>query len=275
MSIWQRLVGKKAFELPPDSPPPQPQPKKIGVAFGGGGMKGTAHIGVLKVLAEYGVPIHMVAGTSIGSAVAALYASGYDWKMMQRVFLEFDIDSLIKVRPSRMGLIPAPGYTEVVRACTKNRRIEDMDIPLKIVAVDLVSRKKIVFDRGDTALAVRASSAVPGVFTPVQMGEMMLVDGYVLDNCPGGVVRDMGADVVIAVSLHTPDTSKPANMLEIVNRSLDIAAVSYQQIDADLVLRPVTEHRSFLDREALGACLALGEECARRHIEEIIALTKG
>ncbi len=275
MNVWDKLRGKRNIPLPPAAPAQPRKEKKIGLALGGGGLKGTAHIGVLKVLAEYDIPIHMVAGTSVGSAIAALYAAGYDWKMMYRLFTEFDIDGLIKVRPSRMGLVPASGYTDLIRACTKNRRIEEMDIPLKIVAVDLVSRKKIVFDRGDTALAVRASSAVPGVFTPVPMGDMLLVDGYVLDNCPGGVVREMGADVVIAVSLHTPDTSTPGNMLEIVNRALDIAAVSYQQIDGDIVLKPITAYKNFLNKEVMGECFALGEECARRQIDDIIKLTKG
>ncbi len=248
------------------------QRKKVGVAFGGGGLKGSAHVGVLQVLAEHNIPIDFVAGTSIGAAVAALYASGYDWKMLDFLFNEYDIDSALKVRPNRKGLIPADKYTDMIRTCTKRKRIEEMDIPLKIVAVDLISWKKIIFDRGDTALAVRASSAIPGIFTPVPMGDMLLVDGYILDNCPGDVVRAMGADVVIAISLYAPDKSEPGNILDIVHRSLDIATSSFQEIDADIVLRPIQRHIKSLDKSGLAECRAWGEQCAREHIEEIIEL---
>ena len=246
----------------------------IGVAFGGGALKGTAHIGVLKVLAEYGIPIDMVAGTSIGSAIAAMYASGMDWQQMHQAFFTSDIDSLVKVRPSRMGMIPADGYQAMVRAITGGRRLEDMSIPCGIVAVDLVSRKKIVFQRGDTGLAVRASSAIPGIFTPVLLNGMVLVDGYVLDNCPGDVLREMGADIVIAIDLAYPDSSTPSNMLDIVSRSLSISAAEFQVIDADIILQPIDDHKKFLDKQALQECYELGEACAREHIEEILSLLR-
>ena len=246
--------------------------KKVGVAFGGGGLKGSAHVGVLKVLTEHGIPIDYVAGTSIGSAVAALYASGYDWKMMDILFNEYDIESTLKVRPNRKGLIPADKYTDLIHTCTKGKRIEEMDIPLKIIAVDLISRKKIIFDRGDTALAVRASSSLPGIFTPVKIGDMLLVDGYILDNCPGDVVRAMGADIVIAISLYAPDDAVPTNILDIVNRSLDIATSSFQEIDGDIILRPIPRHVESLKTESIALCRRWGEECAEKHIDEIIEL---
>lgn len=269
MGFFKR--NPKTIELPVKEKPR----KKVGVAFGGGGFKGAAHVGVLKVLEEYKVPIDMAAGTSIGSAIAALYGSGLNAQQMQLLFEHFDIESLIRVRPSRKGLIPADGYIDFIRTCTKGRRIEEMRIPIKLVAVDLISRKRILFDAGDTAIAVRASSAVPGIFTPVEMGNMVLVDGYVLDNCPGNVVRGMGADVVIAISLHTPDFSKPKNMLDVVNRAMDIAASAYQQIDADIVLSPINEYMDFLDTSAIAKCFELGEACARAQIDNILKLIEG
>ena len=268
------------FDFMKSKPLPAPQAlveqkrKTVGVAFGGGGLRGTAHVGVLKVLTEYGVPIDMVAGTSIGSAIGALYASGYDWKMIKFLFDNFDIESLLKVRPTRAGLIPADGYTALIRTCTRRKQIEEMEIPLKIVAVDLVSYKRILFDRGDTAAAVRASSAIPGVFTPVTMGDMVLVDGFVLDNCPGDVVREMGADVVIAISLHAPDHSPPQNIVDIVNRSLDVAATAFQDIDADILLEPISHHMGSLNVNAMEECFRLGEQCAKEHIEEILEIIK-
>lgn len=244
----------------------------VGVAFGGGALKGTAHIGVMKVLAEHDISVDMVAGTSIGSAIAAMYASGLDWQQMYDAFFGCDIDSLVRVRPSRMGMIPADGYRDMVRAVTGGKRLEELGLPCGIVAVDLVSRKKIVFRRGDTGLAVRASSAIPGVFTPVQLNGMVLVDGYVLDNCPGDVVRQMGADIVIAIDLAYPDNSVPTNMLDVVSRSLSIAAAEFQTIDADVLLQPIDGYKKFMDKQALQECYLLGETCARQHIDEILAL---
>jgi NTE family protein len=246
------------------------QHKTVGLALGGGGMKGTAHIGVLKVLAEYGVRIDMVAGTSIGAAVAALYASGYDWKMMKNLYDFYDIPSLIRLRPTRRGLITANEYTDFIRLCTKGKRLEEMDIPIKLTAVDLVSGRLILFSRGDTAIAVRASSSIPGVFTPVEMGDMMLVDGGLFKNCPGDVVRDMGADVVISVDLYVTRESAQKNIFEVVARSLDIAARSYQQIDGDIILQPISSYVFTLNPDIMQACFEMGEQCAREHIDEIL-----
>ena len=264
---------KHSFSTPKKAEPVKKR-KKVGIAFGGGGLKGTAHVGMLKVFAEYNIPIDMVAGTSIGSAIAALYGAGYDWQMMKKLFEGLDIESLIKIHPTRRGLIPATGYTEMLRLCTKGLRIEELRIPVKIVAVDLISRKKIIFSSGDTATAVRASSAIPGVFTPVIMGDMVLVDGYVLDNCPGGVVRDMGADVVIACNLAAPRTDMPANMLDVVERSLDIAASAYQKIDADIILEPIEQYMDSLDVNGMRECYERGMKCAYEHIDEILELIK-
>lgn len=246
--------------------------KKLGLAFGGGALKGSAHIGVLKVLSEYGISADFVAGTSIGAAIAAMYASGMDWQEMHRAFFTSDIDSLLKVRPSRMGMIPAEGYRDMIRAFTDGRRLEEMNIPCGLVAVDLISREKVVFRRGDTGLAVRASSAIPGIFTPVSLNGMVLVDGYVLDNCPGDVAREMGADVVVAIDLAFPEQEAPSNMLDVVSRSLSISAAEFQKIDADILLRPIDAHKKFMDKDALQECFELGEACARQHIEEILAL---
>ena len=248
------------------------QQAKLGIAFGGGGFKGAAHVGVLKVLGEYGIKPDMVAGTSIGSAVAALYASGYTWQMMETLLCQFDLDAMMKVRPSKSGLIPATGYTELIHTCVKGKKIEEMDIPLKIVAVDLVSWKKVVFDKGDTATAVRASSALPGVFTPVKMGDMLLADGYLLDICPVTVVREMGADIVLAVSLFSPNYSVPKNMVEIISRAIDIATSANKNVDADWLIEPITSYVSSLDTKIIPQCIELGEQAARNSIESLLAL---
>jgi len=244
----------------------------IGVAFGGGGLKGSAHIGVLQAFEENNIPIDYVAGTSIGSAIAALYASGYDWRKMDILFNEFNLDSLLKVRPSRLGMVPATGYTELIRTCVKGKLIEEMDIPLKIIAVDLVNWNKIIFDKGDAASAVRASSAVPGVFTPVKMGKMLLTDGGVLDNCPTGVVRDMGADIVIGIDLFSPSHNEPKTFIDVIIRALDISSSVRDPLKADIILEPMCEHVGILDKRSIGLCRQMGLVEAREKMNEIKAL---
>ena len=272
MGLFADLFGsRKKMATVPAAPKPK-VPPKIGLALGGGGFKGAAHIGVLKVLAELGIKIDYIAGTSVGSAVAALHASGCPLSDMEALLMDDGLAKMFKLRPGRRGLIPGTAYTERVREMTRGRRIEEMDIPLRIIAVDLLSWNKVVFSEGDAALAVRASSAVPAVFTPVELNGMLLADGYLLDNCPGGVVRDMGADIVIAVSLSTPSYGDPGGLLGIVNRSLNIATSGHQVIDADIILRPIKEASDMLDDSHMQEHFRLGEEVTRAHIDEIKAL---
>ncbi len=272
MAFWQNLFKKQEAIIPKASPQIMPSPPKIGIAFGGGGFKGAAHIGVLKVLAEHGIKADMVAGTSIGSAVAALYASGYSWDMIELIFKKIDIESLVKLRPGRKGLISGHGYAELIHTCTKGKKIEQMDIPLKIVAVDLISWQKVVFDQGDTAIAVKASSAIPGVFNPVKYKDMLLVDGFLLDNCPADIVRAMGADIVLAIDLSSPDYREPNNMIDIITRSLEIATAANSQIEADLILKPIPYFMEMLKADKITEAMDLGEQAAKEHIEELLAI---
>ena len=268
MSFWKNII--KPRELKVKEPPPAPRQPKIGLAFGGGGFKGAAHVGVLKVLDEYGIKPDMVAGTSIGAAVAALLASGYTWQMMEKLLRQFDLDAIMKVRPRKSGLIPATGYAELIHTCVNGKKIEEMDIPLKIVAVDLVSWKKVVFDKGETAQAVRASSAIPGIFTPVKMGEMLLADGFLLDACPSGVVRDMGADIVLGVSLFAPNYSAPRHMIDIIHRSLEIATAANRSNEADWLLEPIPHYMEALNSKVIPQCIELGEQAARANIGSLL-----
>ena len=270
MSFLWNII--KPRELTVKVPSLHPRKPKVGIAFGGGGFKGGAHVGVLKVLDEYGIKPDMVAGTSIGSAVAALLASGYSWQMMETLLCQFDLDAMMKVRPSRSGLIPANEYAELIHTCVKGKKIEEMDIPLKIVAVDLVSWKKVIFDKGETALAVRASSAIPGVFTPVKMGDMLLADGFLLDVCPTQVVREMGADIVLAISLFSPNHSVPQNMVGIIYRAIDIATAANRHIEADWLVEPIPHYLDGLSAKVIPQCIELGEQSARANIQSLLTL---
>jgi NTE family protein len=245
---------------------------KIGLALGGGSVRGGAHVGVLKVFSKYGIKVNMIAGTSVGSFVGALFACGYGWQEMEALMKSLNMESLFRVRPNRMGLIPATPYLELAALCTKNANIEDTLIPLRIVAVDVIKWRKIVFSEGNIAHAIRASSAVPGIFTPVKKGDMLLADGFLLDNVPGGVVRDMGADIVIAVDLSAPVYDEPRNIGEMIYRSIEIMAWGNQSIDADFIIKPIVKPIKITDMKMLIPAMEMGERVAEAAAPEILRL---
>lgn len=203
---------------------------KVGLALGGGGVKGYAHIGVLRALDHIGLTVDYLSGSSIGAAVAAVYASGHSPdtiadlmdKVTEKAFrVTLPTRSLLSNAGLRAGLIQIGGQI----------RFEDLLIPLGVVAADIVSGEEIVFRSGLLWPAVLASFAIPGMYPPQRMGTRLLVDGGVLNPVPGDVAADMGADVVIAVKLASrsnqtqPDaksTTEMPSILETINRTREI-----------------------------------------------------
>jgi NTE family protein len=189
--------------------------KKIGLALGSGGARGLAHLGVIRALREAGLDADMVAGTSMGALVGMGLAAGrldemrevvlhLDWKQALHYFVE--------ARIPRSGLIDGARVLEFIRRHSRDRRIEELDIPCAAVATDLASGGEVILDRGETAGAIRASIAVPGLFTPVHLGGRLLVDGGLVNPLPVNVARRLGADVVIAVDVAHFEPLTPAQM---------------------------------------------------------------
>ena len=202
-----------AIQLPtePISPitvaPPKPQrPPRIGLALGGGAARGFAHIGVIQVLEENGIKPDMVVGTSAGSLVATLYASGRSGAELASLALAMDESTITDWSFPGRGLIRGEALARYVREQTGGRGIEQMKMPLGVVATDLDNGQAILFQRGDPGTAVRASSAVPAVFQPVRIGAREYVDGGLAAPVPVSFARQMGAELVIAVDISaTPD----------------------------------------------------------------------
>lgn len=189
-------------------------PKKIGLALGSGGARGWAHLGVLRRLRELGIRPYCVAGTSIGSIAGALFltqteevmaelASHLDWKRVAQMFFEVGIP--------RSGLISGKNMIHFLKDVIPARSFSDLPVPFAAVATDLASGKEYVFDKGDLFRAIRASVAIPGMFTPVRYQKMQLVDGGLLNPLPVDICRKMGADYVIGVdvNLRLPETVIP------------------------------------------------------------------
>ncbi len=237
--------------IPPQPPvvvtPPVAVPKRpprLGLALGGGAARGFAHVGVIQALEAAGIRPDLVVGTSAGSLVAAIYASGKTGAQLQQVaetmeeaaFTDWTLPIFSR------GMLRGDALARYVNGEVGNKLIENMALPLGIVATDLNSGQGMLFQRGDTGAAVRASSAVPAVFQPVRISGRDYVDGGLVSPVPVRQARQMGAELVIAVDISSAPESNPAgDTLQILLQTFAIMGKSintYELRDADLVVRP-------------------------------------
>lgn len=252
---------------PVAAPTPPPKPPRIGLALGGGAARGFAHIGVIQVLEEAGFKPDLVVGTSAGSLVAALYASGRNGAELAAAAQTMDESAITDWSFPGRGLIRGEALARFVREQTGQRPIEAMRLPLGIVATDLDSGQPILFQRGDVGVAVRASSAVPAVFRPVRIGEREYVDGGLVSPVPVRFARQMGAELVVAVDISTPPdgnpTGDPFHLLlqtfAIMGRSIN----HFELRDADIVVRPKLTGVSGADFTARQRAITAGREAAQ------------
>ena len=178
-----------------------PSPPTTGLALGGGGVKGMAHVGVLAALTARGLRFDRVAGTSIGALVGAFYAAGFAPETVHRLLLEVPLSGLFALRLDARALVGVEPMRGFLREHLGDARIEDLEIPLSVVCTDLETGERVCLERGDVVEAVMASSAVPGVFAPVRLDGRVLVDGGLTDNLPVSVLRERGCERVVAVRL--------------------------------------------------------------------------
>ena len=179
-------------------------PKKIGLALGSGSARGWAHIGVIRALEDAGIKLDYVAGTSIGALVGAVYASG-NIDSLEEVVLKLDWKQIVyffDVVFPKSGLIDGNKVANFVRTHVKEINIEELTLPFRAISTNLATGSEVVIEKGDIIEAVRASISVPGIFTPVRKNGTLLVDGGLVNPVPVSVVREMGADFVIAVDLN-------------------------------------------------------------------------
>jgi NTE family protein len=258
--------------LPP-TPVAAPVPPRIGLALGGGAARGFAHIGVIQVLEEQGIKVDLVAGTSAGSLVAALYASGLSGREMATLAEGMDEGAITDWAFPTRGLIRGEALARYVREKTGAKQIEQMKLPLGIVATDLSDGSGILFRRGDTGAAVRASSSVPAVFQPVKIGNREYVDGGLVAPVPVRYARQMGADLVIAVDITSPPEEKPGSdairmllqTFSIMGRSIN----NFELREADIVLRPKLDGVGSADFGARKRSVQAGREVALLMLAQI------
>jgi len=263
---------------PPKSPAvvlPPPRPPRIGLALGGGAARGFAHIGVIQVLEEAGIRPALVAGTSAGSLVAAMYAAGKTGLELGQLALTMDEGAITDWSYPTRGLIRGEALARYVREQTGGRTIEQMKLPLGIVATDLDSGAPILFQRGDTGAAVRASSAVPAVFQPVRIGSREYVDGGLVSPVPVRFARQMGAELVIAVDISSPpEGNATGDVMKMLLQTFAIMGRSINQFelrDAEVVLRPLLVGVASADFSARAKAVQAGREAALRALPDLKA----
>jgi len=257
--------------------------KKIGLALSGGGARGFAHIGVLKVLIENEIPIDMIAGTSAGSIVGGAYAAGMSIDEILAMAARVGYSNVMLPNAGLGGMFTNAPMGKFLRANFPVDRFEDMKLPFAATAFDLAASELVIcMDTGDLITSIRASCAVPGVFAPVRDADgRALVDGGVVSPLPVDVVGSMGADVVIGVDLLACGAAfrkESRTSIGIMIRSamalLQVAA-GHEGEHADLVIKPAIAHLRPDQIDKRDEFISLGEAVARERIEEIKKLIEG
>jgi NTE family protein len=245
------------------------------LALGGGAARGFAHVGVIQVLEEAGLKPDLVAGTSAGSLVAALYASGKSGAQLQQIALSMDEATFADwMLPFfGRGMLRGEALGRYVNAQVGARLIEDMALPLGIVATDLHTGEGILFRRGDTGQAVRASSAVPAVFQPVRISGRDYVDGGLVAPVPVRHAREMGAELVIAVDISSAPEGNPASdTLQVLLQTFAIMGKtinSYELRGADVLVRPALNGLKAADFATRGRAIEAGRAAMLAALAEL------
>lgn len=278
------ILAGCATSAPPSLPtaPVAPQPTpirrvKIGLVLGGGAARGFAHIGVIKALESQGIVPDLVVGTSAGSLVGAMYAAGNNGFALHKLALEMDeaaiSDWSVPFFAKSSGVLKGEALQDYVNKIVNNVPLEKLKIPFGAVATDLNSGLPILFQRGNTGIAVRASSAVPSIFQPVRIADHYYVDGGLVSPVPVRFAREMGADFVIAVNISVqPDYQLASSSLEVLLQTFAIMGQSINRHElkgADIVIQPSLGNMKGNDFNGRNLAILAGEQAAIGAMAEI------
>lgn len=265
--------------------------RHTGLSLGGGSLRGVAHIGVLKELAKQDISVTHAAGTSAGALIGGLLACGMKPKEMEQVLNGVSIRKHLDFRLRRKGWIKGDRIYKTLRKLTDGRHFSDLKIPFAVVCIDLLSGHPVVIRSGELAKALRASIAIPGIFSPVEMDGQLLVDGYIINNNPVDVVKEMGARYVTAVRIRSTEQKQPTQMFAYLSRYIAIA--SHLNTDrlvkeaADMLIDIDLHNIGRFDTKAFSRAIASGEEKTRKVLygeniekpphesEEVFAMPRG
>jgi NTE family protein len=246
--------------------------KKIGVAFGGGGARGLAHIGVVKALNDSGIEPVCISGTSVGSIIGALVAAGADWKDLRSSAQSINWADLVGLSWPELGLVKSEKMGAVIEELVSYRSFDELDIPFGCVATNLQTAEPVVFTEGDLGTAVRASCSVPLIFEPVEYDDRLLVDGGLVNQVPADVARSLGAEFVLGVELSADrtDNARAKNMLDVLFQSMNILMAGTTQSGsekADVVIAPDLHGFGYADLDRIDEAIEAGEKATHAALE--------
>jgi NTE family protein len=272
-SSLQPAVNSTANPAANPATKPAPPKPRIALVLGGGAARGFAHVGVIKVLEAQGIIPDVVVGTSAGSVVGALYAGGYSGFELQKLALEMDDAAISDWTLLGRGLLKGELLANYINKALNNRPIEKLNKPFAAVATDLRDGAPIAFRSGNTGLAVRASSAVPGVFEPVKIGGHEYVDGGLVSPVPVKIARSLGVDLVIAVDISArPRSTAMDGLFDVLLQTVTIMTQSLSRYEtplADVVIRPAASAIGPTDFRDRNLAILEGERAAQAMIPEI------
>jgi NTE family protein len=251
--------------------------KKVALVLGGGGARGFAHVGVIRELESAGIPIDMIVGVSVGSLIGVMYADTMDSFKLEWKAFDIEKDQIFDFRMLNIasGLAKGEAIMEYIDKNIRAKNIEDLQIPVAIVAADLNTGEPVVFKSGSIRDAVRASVSVPGVFAPVPYKDKLLVDGGVLGNLAPQVAKQMGADIIIGVNISKPRQkmeSPEPNAFTVIMESIEIMGdqiVNLQQKDFDFLIRPDVGDVGITDFTRKKELIEAGRAAAKAMIGQI------
>lgn len=252
---------------------PPPRPAKIALVLGAGASRGFAHIGVLKILESNKIPIHMIVGTSAGSFVGSIYAYGFTAFQLQKMSFSIERGDIVDLTIPDNGFVKGEKLEEYINTLLNNTPIEKLRIPFYAVATDIQNAQEVVFGKGNTGTAVRASCSIPGIFRPVKVGDRTYVDGGVVSPVAIDAAKRYGADFVIAVDISSDIGDRPPeSTIETILQSVSIMyskLSSIQLSKADIVIRPKVGYIGSSDFTKKHEAVLEGEKAAIEALPDI------
>jgi NTE family protein len=253
----------------------RPEHPRLGVALAGGFARGIAHVGVLRALTNAGIPIHCVAGTSVGALIGACYCAGVPLDDMQRIASTTSFADFGRWTPSWLGLATNQRMESYFSRFTQVKTFEELKVPFAIAATDINAGISVYYTRGPITPALRGSCAYPGLFVPIQFDGRTLVDGFLTSPVPVEGVLLLGADVVLAVYLEAGNLENPRTVADVISRSFNIIQrhgdIAWRQ-QADIIIEPDVKPFVWDDFTRTKDMVAAGEAAVEAALPELRAL---
>jgi NTE family protein len=275
---WLRTAKDKFRAFAYGNEPQRAERPRIGLALAGGFARGIAHIGVLRVLREAGIPIDCVAGTSVGALIGAAFCGGASLEEMEKIGSVTTFADFGRWTPSWLGLATNQRMEKFLARFTSVKTFEELQVPMAIAATDIIDGVTVYYSHGDIVPPLRASCAYPGLFVPIQYENRTLVDGFLTAPVPVEGALLLGADIVVAVYLESGNLEQPRTFTDVLSRSFNIIQRHSDlawRTQADIIIEPDVKQFVWDDFTKTPDMVAAGEIAALHALPQIRAALRG